>query len=57
MKTNNTPEAADMLRRAIETHVAQLYRHAEAYRAQNNREAIRDCLDEIRKFEDLKASL
>ena len=57
MKTNNTPEAADMLRRAIETHVAQLYRHAEAYRAQNNREAVRDCLDEIRKFEDLKATL
>lgn len=57
MKTNNTPEAADMLRRAIETHVAQLYRHAEAYRAQNNREAVRDCLDEIRKYQELKKQL
>ena len=52
-----TTEAADMIRRAIESHVSQLYRQIDGYRDQKNPEAVRACLDEIRKFEDLKATL
>jgi len=46
-----------MLESAIQTHQSSLYRDAEAYKRQNNTEAVKDCLAEIKKFEDLKKSL
>lgn len=52
-----TTEAADMIRRAIESHVSQLYRQIDGYRDQNNPEAVRACMDEIRKYQELKKQL
>ena len=46
-----------MLESAIQTHQSCLYKDVEAYKCQNNTEAVKDCLAEIKKFEDLKKSL
>ena len=46
-----------MLKRAIDSHIAMLYKQVEAYNKQGNYEAKTDCLEEIRKFINLKATL
>lgn len=52
-----TEEKFIMVKRAIDTHISMLYRQVEAYKKQENFEAIKDCLEEIRKFTNLKATL
>ena len=52
-----TKENTIMIKRAIDTHISMLYRQVEAYIKQANFEAKNDCLKEIRKFINLKATL
>ena len=47
----------EMIKRAIDTHITMLYKQIEAYNKQKNYEAKNDCLEEIRKFINLKATL
>lgn len=44
----------EMLRAAIDSHIHLLCRDSEAYKKSNNIEAIRDCLNEVRKYKKLK---
>ena len=43
-----------MLGVAIDTHVRMLLNEEEAYKRNGNTEAIKDCLDEVRRFKALK---
>lgn len=43
-----------MLKRAIDTHINMLYKDAEAYKKNENKEAQMDCLNEIKKYVELK---
>lgn len=52
-----TKEKTIMVKRAIDTHISMLYRQVDAYIKQENYEAKNDCLEEIRKFINLKATL
>lgn len=55
--TEEPDECKEMLTRAINTHTSQLYRNADAYRDQQNPEAVRACLDEIKKYNELLKQL
>ena len=46
-----------MLGVAIDSHVKMLLREADAYRKSDNTEAIKECLDEVRRFKALKEKL
>lgn len=52
-----TQEEIDMLKSAIDTHIRLLYRDEYAYAKNGNREAAKDCLDEIKKYRSLKRKL
>lgn len=52
-----TQEEIDMLKRAIETHISALYRSEDAYAKNDNQEAAKDCLAEIKKYQSLKRKL
>ena len=47
----------EMILDAIGTHIHMLYRSAEAYKRNGNIEAMKDCLNEVRKYNELKKSL
>ena len=47
----------DMIRSAIETHISSLYWLAEEYKKNGNREAQMDCLNEVKKYEQLKEKI
>ena len=47
----------DMIKSAIETHTRRLLADAETYKKANNPEAVRDCLDEVRKYNELVSKL
>lgn len=51
------PEQIEMLKRAIDTHIGQLYRNAGDYKKNRCREAKMDCFVEIRKYEKLKKEI
>ena len=44
----------EMIVNAIETHISALYRDVENYTRSGNKEAIIDCYNEIRKYNELK---
>lgn len=46
-----------MIKNAIQSHNSMLYAQIERYKVQGNIVAIKDCLSEIKKFNDLGASL
>ena len=46
-----------MLGVAIDTHVRMLLNEEEAYKRNGNTEAIKECLDEVRRFKELKEKL
>lgn len=46
-----------MLGVAIDSHVKMLLNEADAYRKTENTEAVRECLDEVRRFKALKEKL
>lgn len=46
-----------MVKRAIDTHISLLYKQVEAYNKQGNVEAKNYCLEEIRKYINLKATM
>ena len=50
-------EKKEMIKRALDTHIYMLYKQVEAYIKQENYEAKNDCLEEIRKYINLKATL
>lgn len=50
-------EKTIMVKRAIDTHISWLYKQVEAYNKQGNVEAKNDCLEEIRKYINLKATM
>ncbi len=52
-----TEQEIIMLGVAIDSHVHLLLRDADAYRNTGNIEAIKDCLDEVRRFKALKEKL
>lgn len=52
-----TEQEIIMLGVAIDSHVKMLYRETDAYRKTENTEAIRECLDEVRRFKELKEKL
>lgn len=50
-------EEKDMLKRAIDTHINMLYKDTEAYKKNENKEAQMDCLNEIKKYVELKKAI
>ena len=52
-----TEQEIIMLGVAIDSHVKMLLREADAYRKTDNTEAVKECLDEVRRFKALKEKL
>jgi len=52
-----TEQEIIMLGVAIDSHVRMLLNEADAYRKTDNTEAIKECLDEVRRFKELKEKL
>jgi hypothetical protein len=52
-----TEQEIIMLGVAIDTHVKMLLNEQEAYMHTDNTEAIKECLDEVRRFKALKEKL
>lgn len=52
-----TKNQIEMLKSAIDTHISMLYRDAETYRRNENKEAQMDCLSEVKKYRELKLNL
>ena len=52
-----TEQEIIMLGVAIDTHVKMLLNQQEAYMHTGNTEAINECLDEVRRFKELKEKL
>ena len=46
-----------MILNAIATHIDMLYRDAESYKRTGNTEAMKDCMNEVRKYNELKKDL
>lgn len=57
MITVMTEQEIIMLGVAIDSHVRMLLNEEEAYKRNGNTEAVKDCLAEIRKFNELKEKL
>ena len=47
----------EMIINAIATHIHMLYREVEAYKHNGNIEAMKDCLNEVRMYNELKKSI
>lgn len=47
----------EMILNAINTHIDMLYRSAEDYKRNGNTDALKDCLNEVRKYNELKKSI
>ena len=52
-----TEQEIIMLGLAIDTHVKFLLNEEEAYKRNGNTEAVKECLDEVRRFKALKEKL
>ena len=52
-----TKEEFKMLKRAIDSHTHLLLQDVEAYKETSNVEAIKDCLNEVRKYNTLKQKI
>ena len=52
-----TEQEIIMLGVAIDTHVKMLLNDEDAYKRNGNTEAVKDCLDEVRRFKALKEKL
>lgn len=55
--TTMTEQEIIMLGVAIDTHVKMLLNEEEAYKRNGNTEAVKECLDEVRRFKELKEKL
>ena len=47
----------EMILNAIDTHINMLHRSAEAYKRNGNTDALKDCLNEVRKYSELKKAI
>ena len=52
-----TEQEIIMLGVAIDSHVRMLLNEEEAYKRDGNTEAVKECLDEVRRFKPLKEKL
>ena len=57
MHRKMTEQEIIMLGVAIDSHVKMLLNEEEAYKRNGNTEAVKECLDEVRRFKELKEKL